>query len=195
MAPMTAVSHADMNDASPWVRRFAPLIPPGEVLDLACGGGRHARLLASLGYQVLASDRDAGALARTRGPGIATLQADFETGPAGWHWPFPAARFSGVVVTNYLHRPLFPHIIDSLMPGGLLIHETFALGNERFGKPSNPAFLLAPGELLKVAEAAAMRVLAFEDGLVAQPRPAMLQRICAVKPPYGDEAATWRLDR
>lgn len=180
---MTASLHADMDQASAWVRRFGPLIPPGEVLDLACGGGRHARFLAGLGYRVLASDRDAAALDKARGSGIGTLQADFEAGEAGFYWPFPSGRFAGVVVTNYLHRPLFASIADSLAPGGVLIYETFSAGNERFGKPSNPAFLLAPGELLDVAANAALHVLAFEDGYVDAPRPAMVQRICARKPP------------
>jgi SAM-dependent methyltransferase len=184
--------HAALDTPSPWVVRFVGLIPHGgEVLDLACGGGRHARLLASLGYPVLAVDRDAAMLARAAGPGIGTLQADLESGGQGVSWPFEANRFAGIVVTNYLHRPLFPYLLASLAEGGVLIYETFALGNERFGKPSNPDFLLMPGELLTVAQAAGgaqtgrMRIVAFEDGYAAQPRPAMLQRLCAVK---GDPA-------
>ena len=163
--------------ASPWVRRFAPLVPAGEVLDLACGRGRHARLFAGLGHPVLALDRDTPALAATAGAGITTLEIDLEID--GVPWPFDAGRFAGIVVTNYLHRPLFQHLCASLAPGGILIYETFALGNEAFGKPSNPAFLLRPGELLEMATAGHLTVLAFEDGIVAEPKPARVQRLCA----------------
>jgi SAM-dependent methyltransferase len=178
--------HSALDEPSGWVARFAPLIAPGEVLDLACGGGRHARLLAGKGHQVLAVDRDAAALLRAAGEGICTLQLDLEcAGDGQVSWPFEANRFAGIVVTNYLHRPLFPHILASLAPGGLLIYETFAQGNERFGKPSNPDFLLAPGELLKAVQGDGstrpLRVTAFEDGYVPMPKPAMVQRICAVK--------------
>jgi SAM-dependent methyltransferase len=165
-----------MLDASPWVRRFAPLIPPGEVLDLACGSGRHARLLAGLGHPVLALDRDPAALAQAAGPGIRTMQFDLEE--QGAVWPFPAELFAGIVVTNYLHRPLLPHLLHSLAPNGVLIIETFAVGNAAFGKPSNPLFLLRPGELLELAAGAGLRVIAFEDGYTEAPTPAMRQRIC-----------------
>lgn len=177
-----SVPHAALEQPSAWVARFAPLIARGEALDLACGGGRHARLLAALGHQVLAVDRDAAALARAKGEAIRTLQIDLEDGAP---WPFEADRFAGIVVTNYLHRPLFPGILSSLAPGGVLIYETFAQGNEHFGKPSNPHFLLAPGELLQLAQAAPhpLRVIAFEDGYVALPKPAMVQRICVLKQP------------
>lgn len=162
--------------------RFAPLIPEGEVLDLACGGGRHARLLAGLGHAVLAIDRDPVALKHAAGPHITTQQLDLED--AGFAWPFAEERFAGIVVTNYLHRPLFPHIFRSLAPGGMLIYETFAQGNEHFGKPSNSMFLLQQGELLEFVAAeqrCALRVLAFEDGYLENPRPAMVQRICAIR--------------
>lgn len=176
--------HASLDKPSAWVARFAPLIPHGEVLDLACGSGRHARLLAGLGYQVLAADRDAAALERAEGKGIRTLQIDLENGTEGrTSWPFEAGRFSGIVVTNYLHRPLFPHILASLAPDAVLIYETFAQGNEHFGKPSNPDFLLRPGELLEFARtdsSPSLRVLAFEDGYIPVPKPAMVQRICAI---------------
>ena len=137
------------------------------MLDLACGSGRHARFLAAAGHPVLAVDRDAAALAEARGAGIATLQVDLESRGGLVQWPFEAGRFSGIVVTNYLHRPLFPHIVASLAPGGVLIYETFARGNERFGKPSNPDFLLWPGELLNLAQTGVpdpLRIIAFEDG-------------------------------
>jgi SAM-dependent methyltransferase len=192
-----------MHDAAPdqpsaWVARFARLIPRGEVLDLACGGGRHARLLAASGSRVLAVDRDPAALRNAAGEGISTLLADLESdGDGTASWPFEANRFHGIVVTNYLHRPLFPHILDSLAPNGILIYETFAIGNERFGKPSNPDFLLRPAELLKVvmqADAAQpLRIIAFEDGYVDLPKPAMVQRICAAKGDFDGNPAALRL--
>jgi len=169
--------HAPTDNPSPWVRRFAGAVPAGEVLDLACGSGRHARLFAGLGHQVLAADRDPQALALAARPGIVTLQVDLEE--EGARWPFAAARFAGIVVTNYLHRPLFQQLVDSLAPDGVLIYETFALGNEAFGKPSNPAFLLRPGELLELAVLGGLTVLAYEDGVVADPKPARVQRLCA----------------
>jgi len=163
------------------VARFAHLIPAGEVLDLACGGGRHARLLAALGHSVLAVDRDPLALQKCAGPGIATRQIDLET--EGFAWPFERNRFAGIIVTNYLHRPLFADLLSSLASGGMLIYETFAEGNEQFGKPSNPAFLLRHGELLELARqgAEALHIIAFEDGYVNSPKAAMVQRICAMK--------------
>lgn len=169
--------------ASAWVGRFATLIPPGEVLDLACGSGRHARLLAQLGHSVLALDRDPDALLHTAGPGISAMQFDLEADQPAW--PFDADRFAGIVVTNYLCRPLFPQLFDSLAPGGVLIYETFASGNAQFGKPSNPDFLLASGELLNLTQAYSrhpLRIIAFEDGFAARPGPAMVQRICLLKP-------------
>ncbi|OWW22995.1 SAM-dependent methyltransferase [Noviherbaspirillum denitrificans] len=166
---------------SAWVARFAPLVPEGEVLDLACGGGRHARLFAAKGHPVLAVDRDLAALESAGGQGIATRAFDLEA--EDMEWPFEESRFAGIVVTNYLHRPLFPHLFRSLAPGGILLYETFAAGNEQFGKPSNPAFLLRQGELLeRVAEEDGLRVIAFEDGYVDGPKAAMVQRICVLKP-------------
>lgn len=169
---------------SPWVARFLPLFPRGgEVLDLACGAGRHTALLAARGHPVLAVDRDVGQLgALATAPGVAALPADLE-GPAGW--PLGGRRFSGVVVTNYLHRPLLPAIVASVAPGGLLVYETFARGNERFGRPANPDFLLQPGELL-AAVAGRLVVLAYEHGRVAAPRPAVIQRIAARCPTLAD---------
>jgi SAM-dependent methyltransferase len=156
---------------SAWVTRWAPLIPPGAVLDVASGSGRHARFLASLGYRVSAVDRDPQTI-----PGVRFLRADLEDGSP---WPLPGERFQGIVVTNYLHRPLFPVLADSLAPGGVLIYDTFMLGNERFGKPSNPAFLLRPGELWQAF--GGLHLIAFEQGYAAQPKPAMVQRLCAVR--------------
>lgn len=164
---------------SAWVARFAPLALPGEVLDLACGSGRHARHFAAFGHPVLALDRDPAALAGAAGQGITTLAFDLED-PA-LAWPFGAGRFAAIVVTNYLHRPLFAQLAASLRDDGLLIYETFSLGNEAFGKPSNPAFLLEHGELLAVASAHGLKPIAYEDGYVEGPKPAMVQRLCAAK--------------
>jgi SAM-dependent methyltransferase len=176
-------AHAGLDVPSGWVARFAGLIPPGEALDLACGAGRHSRLLAQLGLHVVAADRDAGMLASAAGPGIETVQVDLERNPPdpGADLLLASQRFTGVVVTNYLHRPLMSRLLDSLAPGGVLIYETFATGNGRFGKPSNPDFLLAPGELLMLLEQSGVscRIVAFEDGFVEMPKPALVQRICA----------------
>lgn len=170
---------------SGWISRFAGLIPAGQVLDLACGGGRHSVLLAALGKDVLAADRNPEVLAGIAARGISTCQIDLEAGDevalAGLFQP---QRFAGVVVTNYLHRPLVPRMLSSIADQGVLLYETFSAGNQQFGKPSNPDFLLAPGELLRWLAADvenAWRVLAFEDGYVGRPKPAMVQRLCAVK--------------
>ncbi len=187
-------AHSQLDQPSAWIVRFARRIPEGEVLDLACGGGRHARLLAALGHAVTALDRDGTALSKLCDESIRTLQFDLEDGAL--QWPFEADRFAGIVVTNYLHRPLFPCILRSLAPDGVLLYETFAHGNERFGKPSNPAFLLAPGELLEsmwLDPASRMRVLAYEDGYVDLPKPAMVQRICALKNLADVQPDTFRL--
>ncbi len=167
---------------SRWVSRFAPLVPPGRVLDLACGKGRHARWMAGLGHPVLAVDRDVVALAAIADERISPLRFDLEADGASDHpdWPLQPAAYAGVIVTNYLHRPLMDALLRSLAPGGVLIYETFAIGNGQFGKPSNPAFLLAPGELLQIAARdSGLRVIAYEDGFVSEPGPAMIQRICA----------------
>ncbi len=168
-----------MKTAAPsaWVERFAPLIAPaGAVLDLACGRGRHTRLLLASGHKVTAVDRDLSAIADLVSTDLERLEADLE---GGARWPFEGRRFAAVVVTNYLHRPLFPHLRASLAPGGVLIYETFAHGNERFGHPRNPDFLLKPGELLDVARDGALRVLAYEDLEISKPRQACVQRIAA----------------
>jgi SAM-dependent methyltransferase len=164
---------------SAWVERFAHLIRQGgTVLDLACGFGRHSRHLAGLGLRVTAVDRDAEAIASLQSiPNVTAMVADIEHGP----WPLPAFRFDAVVVTNYLWRPLLPSIVDALDPAGVLLYETFAVGNEKFGRPSNPDFLLRPGELLEVVRDR-LAVIAFEDLRVESPKPAMVQRICAVGP-------------
>jgi SAM-dependent methyltransferase len=169
-----AAAHLGESPPSPWVARWSSLIRPGgEVLDLACGAGRHSRFLAAQGFEVLAVDRDTGLFPGPPG-GVTLVAADLEGAP----WPFPGRRWDAIVVTNYLHRPLLPVLAGSLEPGGVLVYETFARGNERFGKPSNPDFLLAPGELLEAVRGR-LRVVAYEDLVVDEPRPAAVQRICA----------------
>jgi SAM-dependent methyltransferase len=160
---------------SPWIVRWTHLVPAGgAVLDLACGSGRHARWFAGRGHPVTAVDRDGPALATLAG--IAeTLEADIENGP----WPLEGRQFAAVIVTNYLWRPLFERIAASVAPGGALLHETFAQGNETVGKPSRPDFLLAPGELLGAYPS--LRTVAFEDGFLDAP-PRFVQRIAAVRP-------------
>jgi SAM-dependent methyltransferase len=186
--------HTALDTPSGWVQRWAPLIRQGEVLDLACGGGRHARLLAGLGHTVIALDRDAQALAQIQagpyGDDIATIEYDLEA--PGAAWPFAPHSLQGIVVTNYLYRPLLPPLTSSLAPDGVLIYETFARGNEAFGKPSNPDFLLMPSELLGLAGRAGLRVLAFEEGVVQHPKPARIQRLFAVGPAF--DPGTARLD-
>ena len=164
---------------SPWVVRHCERIPKGgEVLDLACGRGRHVRLLAGLGYPVAAVDRDFEAISGLRGlAGVMPQQADLE----GDDWPLAGRSFAGIVVTNYLWRPRLPDVLALLAPGGVLIYETFMLGNEIYGKPSNPDFLLRPGELRQVVEAAGLREIAFAEGYANSPQPAMRQAICAIR--------------
>jgi SAM-dependent methyltransferase len=164
--------------ASPWVERFASLIPAeSKVLDLACGHGRHTRLLSSLGHKVEAVDRDAALLEPLADlPGVTTRCADLEGGP----WPYFSAAYDAVIVTRYLYRPLIPAILRLLDTGGMLIYETFMVGNEAFGKPSNPEYLLRSGELLELVKGR-LTVVAFEQGRVDLPKPAMIQRICAIR--------------
>lgn len=172
-----------MHTSSPpseWLLRWSHLLPAGaHVLDLACGSGRHLSWLAAQGHAVTGVDRDAAALAPLAGLGTC-LVADIENGP----WPLAGRPFDAVLVTNYLWRPLWPHILDAVAPGGLLLYETFADGNAAYGKPSRPDFLLAPGELLQVC--AGWQVVAYEHGLRHQPD-RVLQRIVARKPLAGTE--------
>ena len=171
--------HHEIAAPSAWVIRWSGLVPAGgRVLDIACGNGRHARFFASRGHPVEAVDRDPALLARLAGvPGVSTRCADLEAGP----WPYPGDRFAGIVVANYLHRPLFPHLLAALAAGGVLIYETFAAGNERYGRPSNPDYLLKPGELLEIVRGR-LTVTAYEELDVSEPRPAAVQRICATNP-------------
>jgi SAM-dependent methyltransferase len=158
------------------VTRFAARLGVGaRVLDLACGHGRHARWLAARGCAVTAVDVDPACGASLAGvPGVSFVEHDLEAAP----WPFAPRNFDAVVVVHYLHRPLLPRLTEALDDGGLLIYETFAQGNAAFGRPRNPEFLLAPGELLGAF--AGLRVLAFEDGFEREP-PAMAQRLAAVR--------------
>lgn len=162
---------------SPWVQRFAALLPTGSsVLDLACGSGRHLRWLAARGLQVTGVDRDGAALQALLGLGE-LLTADIEAGP----WPLAGRQFDGVVVTNYLWRPVFAEVLAALAPGGLLIYETFADGQQHIGRPSRPEFLLQPGELLRLCQS--LRVVAFEDGFDATGSDErFVQRIAALAP-------------
>lgn len=164
---------------SAWVARFAPPAPPGgRALDLACGGGRHARLLLRGGWQVTAVDRDVAGVADLRtDPAAELIETDLENAP----WPLGQRRFGLVVVTNYLWRALLPRIVTAVGPGGILLYETFARGNERFGKPSNPDFLLQDGELLRAVDGQ-LKVIAYECLEVGEPKPAVVQRIAAVQP-------------
>lgn len=160
---------------SAWILRHLQLIPAGgRVLDLAAGGGRHTRLAQEQGYRVTALDRDIAQLRAL--PGVETVAHDLETGAP---LPFAGASFEGIIVTNYLWRPLLPSFPGLLAPGGALLYETFARGHERFGRPTNPDFLLAPGELLDCVRGR-LRVAAYEELEIAEPRPAKVQRIAAV---------------
>jgi len=174
----TSKDHALLGSPpSAWVCRFLPLLQPkAEVIDVACGSGRHLRLLHAMQFPVIGIDRDLSGVADLQGKsGLQLLEHDLEDGT-----PFPLAgrMFGGVVVINYLHRPLLPALIDAVAPGGLLIYETFAQGNERLGRPRNPDFLLLPGELLEAVRGR-LEVVAYEAGEVAVPKPAVVQRIAA----------------
>jgi len=170
--------HSAMTTPSAWVRRWALLVSKGgRVLDVACGGGRHARFFAGLGHPVDAVDRDLEAVAALAGvQGVTALCADLEGGP----WPYAGRFYAAVIVTNYLHRPLFPQLLAALAPGGVLIYETFGLGNEVYGRPANPAFLLRSRELLE-AVGPDLHVLSYENGFETSPKPAVVQRICAMR--------------
>jgi SAM-dependent methyltransferase len=176
---MAAAPHPPGDAPSPWIRRFAPLVRNGAaVLDLACGRGRHSMFFAVRGCRVTAVDRDPQALAALASTsGVAPLEADVEQGP----WPLAGRRFDAVVVTNYLHRPLWPAIVAAVAADGVLLYETFARGNAQYGRPSHPDFLLAPGELLSVV-GERLVVVAFEQGIVTTDRAAVMQRIAAVGP-------------
>jgi SAM-dependent methyltransferase len=175
-------------EASPWVQRWSHLVPAAApVLDVACGFGRHMRWFAAQGHPVVGVDRSVEAVHSLEGLGEAVL-ADIENGA----WPFTGLSFGAVVVTNYLWRPLLPRLVESVAPGGALIYETFATGNETVGKPSRPDFLLRPGELLQACQA--LRVVAYEDGFLDTPA-RFVQRIAAVRPADGEPLARYPLQR
>jgi SAM-dependent methyltransferase len=184
------IAHAGVAQPSDWLLRWQHLLQPGQsALDLACGSGRHTRWLAGQGLQVTAVDRDPVALASLSGiDTLTTLQADLEGTP----WPLDGQRFDLVLVTNYLWRPLFARIVEALAPGGLLIYETFALGQESVGRPSRAEFLLAPGELLGRTQPA-LQVLGYEDGWLADGGLRRVQRIAARRPlqPGASAADDW----
>jgi SAM-dependent methyltransferase len=180
----TSSTHHGLEPPSAWVKRWAHLLPLSEnvvdhesvqVLDLACGHGRHMQFLAGLGHKVLGVDRNAEAL-KTASQWGETLQADIENAA----WPLEGRSFKGVVVTNYLWRDLFPQILNSVAEGGVLIYETFSQGNQAYGKPSRPEFLLQPGELLQLCTS--LRIVAFEEGFIPSPD-RLIQRLVAMRVP------------
>ena len=161
---------------SAWVKRFAERITPGgNVLDLACGSGRHSLDMLERGHAVTACDIDISGLSDLKHrPGLELVEADLEHSP----WPFAKRQFLAIIVTNYLHRPLFPDVLTALAPEGLLIYETFAAGNEAFGRPRNPDHLLQRGELLS-GILDGLTIIAYEDLVITAPQPAAVQRVCA----------------
>jgi SAM-dependent methyltransferase len=181
--PPAAGPHAADLSPSDWAQRWLGRLPAGAtVLDFAAGRGRHVRLALAGGARVTAADRDAAALASVD-PAAERLVADLEAGP----WPFGARRFDVVLCANFLHRARLDLLMGLVAPGGLLVYETFALGNERYGRPSNPAFLLRPGELYEAAARAGLHVLAYEHGFTGAARPSMVQRLAAARPPFEAE--------
>jgi len=162
---------------SPCIARWAALVPAGgRVLDVAAGGGRHTQLFLQRGHPVTAVDRNTAALRSLAAPAttLEVVEADLEADP----WPLPGRTFAGVVVSNYLWRPLLPAIVASVAPGGVLLYETFAIGHERFGRPRNTNFLLRPDELLDAVRGQ-LEVLAYEHGEEGDPPNAVRQRLCA----------------
>ena len=167
------------SDVSVWIHRFAGLVPEGgRVLDVACGGGRHARFFLERGHPVTLVDRDTSGVKDLAGnPAVEIFEYDLEDGGP---WPFSGQAYAGVVVTNYLWRPILPDIVAAVAPGGALLYETFARGQEQFGHPHNPNFQLKPGELLEVVRGA-LWVVAYEDRIVEEPDPKAVQRIAATR--------------
>jgi SAM-dependent methyltransferase len=160
---------------SPFVLQHLRGLPAGaRALDVACGAGRHVAAALAMGLRVVALDRDTAAVRGLACPELEVVESDLEAGP----WPLPGLRFDAVVVTNYLWRPLLPAILDSVQAGGMLIYSTFLVGQERFGRPRNPDFLLRENELPDLV-AGAFEVVAFEQGAVEAPAMAMRQSIAA----------------
>jgi SAM-dependent methyltransferase len=168
------VSDARGVPSAPWIIQWAGLVAPdATVLDLAAGRGRHALFFAERGHKVIAVDRDVSRLPAHAN--IEPLQADLEDGSP---WPLGDRKFGAAVVTNYLHRPLMANLFEAVAPGGVLLYQTFMVGNERFGRPSNPDHLLKDGELLELVRAK-FSVIAYEARLISEPAMAMVQRIAA----------------
>ncbi len=166
-------------EPSCWLQRHSSLIPhSGPILDIAAGSGRHTQYLLDKGHVVISIDKDVSRLARIKSSRLFIARVDLETPKP---WPFKNGAFAAIIVTNYLHRPLLPQIINGLAVGGLLVYETFANGNEKFGKPTNPDYLLKAGELIQLT-LGHLHILAYEDLTVDQPRPAQIQRIVASRP-------------
>ncbi|MEQ9681422.1 MAG: methyltransferase domain-containing protein [Rhodospirillales bacterium] len=177
-----AAHHQKFKTPSTWITRFAPLVAMdgpagGRVLDLAAGGGRHARHFLERGHPVTAADKDVSALADlARAARAEVVDIDLEDGSP---WPFPPAAFAAIVVSNYLYRPHIEGLVGSLAPGGVLLYETFARGNEAFGRPRNPDHLLRSGELIDLVRER-LQIVAYEHGQTDEAPPGVKQRICAV---------------
>ena len=174
-----ANKHAGFRTPSAWVTRWADMVPPGTpVLDLACGNGRHGRFFLERGHPTLFLDKDLSAVSDLpKGNGISLMEVDLEDGSP---FPLTGRQFGGIIVTCYLHRPILPAIIDAVAPGGTLIYETFAKGNEAYGHPAREAYLLEEGELLRAVDGV-LSVRAYEHGYDALPKPGIRQRICAYR--------------
>jgi SAM-dependent methyltransferase len=185
VTPTPAASHVAPPPHSTWVSRWIGM-PQGSarLLDFASGSGRHARLALARGFRVLAVDRDRALLDMSERKNLEARVEDLESG----RWSFSAERFEVVVVTNFLFRPRLDLLPALLEPGGRLIYETFADGNAAYGKPSNPTFLLQPDELFLLARRAGLQVRAFEQGYTGSPKPALVQRVVAVRLPAGIES-------
>ncbi|MCE1235371.1 MAG: class I SAM-dependent methyltransferase [Hyphomicrobiales bacterium] len=190
MNETTAVNPHGHGRASDWIERFLPGVTPGgRVLDVACGAGRHLRRALALGHPAVGLDRDVSGLSDLAGRSDVEIVAHDIEAAGGCDLPLSARRFAGVIVTNYLFRPLFPVLRELVGEDGLLLYETFVLGQERYGKPSNPEFLLRPNELLGPALVEGLVVIAFEQGalpgtLTVTQNPKIVQRICAVGPKH-----------
>ena len=167
----------------PWVLHATHLVPPrAPIVDIACGGGRHARWFLANDHQATLIDRDVSAVADLRNDvGATIVSADLESSHVDILHIIPPARFGGVIVVNFLWRPLMSAIVEAVAPGGVLIYQTFAVGNARHGKPSNPDYLLRPGELLD-AVSGRLEVLRYEHGEDLLDRPVTIQRIVARRP-------------